>query len=147
MQIPAAVGEKLSLSEVKNFPDGDFLISGNAYTSSGFPEGIMIRTDNFGSIKNQERLRISNQPIVLSNAIVLLNGQVLINGMIKDGTNGFFVGLLKNDFSIAWMKLFSMSSPPRKLVLDCYDTTSVAFAVQLSSSVVYATLSKSSNLN
>lgn len=147
MEIPALPGEKLSLNEAKALPGGDFLITGNAFGNSMLQEGIIVRMDNFGIVRSQQRLRVNNGPVRLSNARVLLSGKIVVNGFLQDGSNRLFVALLKNDLSTEWVQLVSVPALPQKLTLKVYDTAAIAFAAQLPGSIAYGTLSKAGNLN
>lgn len=146
MEVQAALGEKISINETKALANGDFLLTGNARNLAGHLEGFIVRMDNFGFIKNQQRLRVDGQSVRLSNAKNLQNGQIIINGLVEDGTNRTFVSLLRKDLSTVWTQLFTLPSMPSKLTLDSYDTTSVLFAVQLQSDVVYAALTNTGSV-
>jgi gliding motility-associated-like protein len=141
MHVPSPAGTQITMKKIQLLPEGNFLVFGNTVSAGGEQLGILFKMANDGSITNQQQMRVNNKPIVLSGGRVVANGKVIIGGIIKDGSNTAFVGLLNEDLSVNWIKEVATQSLPKKVIVDIYKDSLVAFACQLSNSVIYATLS------
>ncbi|MBD0288079.1 MAG: hypothetical protein ICV79_22035, partial [Flavisolibacter sp.] len=147
MRLPAPGGQTIYLKDLQALPGGDFIIGGNTILTNGEEVGLIIRMNSFGSLVAQQQLRVNNQSVSLSNIKVLLDGSLAVGGMFRNGTNNVFVAHLRNDLTINWSQSFSLPSLPKKVTLDLYDKTSIALAIQLTTSVVYTTLTVNGAVN
>ena len=147
MHLSAAAGQDINLREVQTLPGGNFVLTGNTGIINTGEEGFISIITNAGAIVSQQRIRINNKPVSLWATKVLFNGKMVISGVMNDGSNQIFIALLNEDFSTDWVQLYQMPSAPQKTTLDITNDDEYTFAVQLSSSIVYALIRNDGSIN
>lgn len=139
LKIPVAAGEQIALSELQTFPDGNYLATGTITLANGTKEGLLLVLSNDGNIITQKKIRVNNQPTIISDAKITIGGEVYIAGLFNDGTRATFMGQFKEDLSATWIKIVTENELPVKITLDLYQLSYLAVAVQLSNSIHYKT--------
>ena len=146
MHLSETSGQKIELKELQTLPDGNFIIAGNIILANAEPEGLICILSNSGNIVLQKQLRINNKPVTLSTLKVLLNGKLIVAGILHDVTDQVFIAQISTNLSVDWMKIFDMPSPPLKVVFDLLEQDQIAFAIQLSTSIIYTVLNSDGSL-
>lgn len=137
LRIPAAAGEQIELTEIKTFPNGNYLLAGTLTLSGGVKEGLLLVLANDGSLLQQKRFRIDNKPVIIHAADIALDGRIFIAGLFNDGTQASFAAQLNSALTIAWTRTMSYTDAPAKVTLDLYDDSLLAIAAELPGSVKY----------
>jgi gliding motility-associated-like protein len=137
LKIPVAAGEQVVLSELQTFPNNNYLAAGTLTLANGTKEGLLMVLSNDGNILAQKRLRINNQPTLISDAKITITGDIFIAGLFADGTQATFIARLKDDLSATWIKTVNETELPIKVTLDLFNLNFIAVAVQLPTSIHY----------
>jgi gliding motility-associated-like protein len=145
LRISASANEKVVLSKLQTFPDGNFLAIGTITLSSGEKEGILVLLANNGNILSQKRIRVANHSTILTDGIMTAAGDVYICGTYADGTTAFFLARGKEDLTFTWINSVPVSEVPAKVVLDFSEFNKIFVGAQLSTSVYCATYDTNGN--
>jgi gliding motility-associated-like protein len=146
MKLLPGATEKINLSEINTYSNGDFLISGSHITSTE-STGLITRLSNAGNIIYQQSLRINGSSAIIEDTKVFPDGSAVIAGLLSLDSKEVFVMLLNPDMSTAWVKTIVSPESFKKVTVELYNDSLIALGASKSNSILYTSIKRSGAFN